>query len=130
MWVVYVAALFIGQMSGFDQFRWNNRVLLIAGEEKQAEQQLRKFLVLSEELSDRELLVFTPAPSGWICRNCEDITVVKDTELTTNASLSVWLIGKDGGIKLYKNEAVDPNQLFNLIDSMPRRQTEMNRKEN
>ena len=44
---------------------------------------------------------------------------------TTDQSFRILLIGKDGGIKYESNQYVSLIQLFELIDSMPMRQDEM-----
>ena len=42
--------------------------------------------------------------------------------------LTVILVGKDGGVKLRRNEQVNLNEIFLLIDGMPMRREEMRRK--
>jgi hypothetical protein len=37
----------------------------------------------------------------------------------------LWLIGKDGGTKLSTQQATPPQQIFDLIDTMPMRRAEM-----
>ena len=43
-------------------------------------------------------------------------------------TFAVFLIGKDGGIKMRKEKVVPMEEIFRLIDSMPMRQAEMRRK--
>jgi hypothetical protein len=38
------------------------------------------------------------------------------------------LVGKDGGVKLKRNDQVNLTDVFGLIDSMPMRQNEMQQK--
>ncbi len=40
-------------------------------------------------------------------------------------AFNVLLIGKDGGVKYRSTKATDPKQLFETIDAMPMRQSEM-----
>ncbi len=44
---------------------------------------------------------------------------------TNDQSFGILFIGKDGGIKYESNRFVSLNQLFELIDSMPMPQDEM-----
>jgi hypothetical protein len=43
---------------------------------------------------------------------------------------SIFLIGKDGTVKLRSNDPVATSEIFSLIDAMPMRQEEMHRKQN
>ena len=40
-------------------------------------------------------------------------------------TFSVLLIGKDGGVKMRRDDIVSTREIFQLIDSMPMRQQEM-----
>ena len=63
-----------------------------------------------------------------------DIVIYGDNLSSLNTSLrrqykpsgfTVFLIGKDGGVKLKRNTRVSARELFSLIDAMPTRQREM-----
>jgi hypothetical protein len=41
---------------------------------------------------------------------------------------TVILIGKDGGVKMLREDRVELQEIFDLIDSMPMRQQEMQEK--
>ena len=46
----------------------------------------------------------------------------------SEGAFSLILVGKDGGIKLKSGDQVDLTEVFELIDSMPMRQGEMQKK--
>lgn len=112
------------QRSPFDPYRWKNRILVINQEMKGSQNQLDGFLQKTEELDDRDLLVFVQEGDRLICKNAE----IKPLSTDTQNYPGVTLIGKDGGVKLKQDEMVDLQVIFDLIDSMPMRRSEMRRK--
>ncbi len=115
-----------------DKYRWKRRLLLVFAPVKPHP----KLVVQRQRLKD--------AAAGLKEREVTVIEVVQDSvfvdgklaiELnaknlrkefdTTIVEFNVVLIGKDGGEKLRRDEAVQVEEVFKTIDAMPMRQQEM-----
>ena len=75
-------------------------------------------------LLERDLVVIDCAGSDL---SATDAQHLKNRFQYAPSHFCLWLIGKDGGLKLSQQKAVLLPQLFGLIDSMPMRQAEMRR---
>jgi len=114
-------------------FEWQNRPLLIFAPQMQDQrlQQLNEILRnKSCALDDRDIIIgviVTQGPSSLANQTMS----VRKAELIRHEykiqadQFAVLLIGKDGGEKLRLYEIPDLSDIFNLIDGMPMRQTEM-----
>ena len=65
---------------------------------------------LDAELADRKLIIITESEE-----HCED-------------DFKIMLYGLDGGMKLSSSTAVNTQEIFDLIDSMPMRRAEIMRR--
>jgi hypothetical protein len=117
----------------FEQFKWKNRLLLVFAPDSNHplfESLQRDISTQKQAVDDRDLVIFKILGVG--------MSTMGDSELDphTAASLrerfdispkafSLILVGKDGGIKLRRNDPVKLEEIFRLIDSMPMRQDEM-----
>jgi hypothetical protein len=119
-----------------DEYRWKNRLVLIfapSNEYRFYLEQKSEFEVKSDELEDRDIIVFELLEAG-ISRIAE-IPLNNEQQSLLRKKFEVIddfvfiLIGKDGTVKLRAKEPVSTNDLFSLIDSMPMRKEEMRRKE-
>ncbi|MEZ2415916.1 DUF4174 domain-containing protein [Muriicola sp. E247] len=113
-------------------YRWKNRILLLCdsgeGLEK-SKSQLQLFSSYQKGLEERDLIILI-----------YDGNTIKDEKFRTVSGVSkkeiefeqegVFLIGKDGGVKLESGFYTEPITIFDLIDSMPMRRAEMRRKNN
>jgi hypothetical protein len=54
---------------------------------------------------------------------------IRDHFSVPSNKFSLILVGKDGGIKLKRHDHVSLEEVFELIDSMPMRQSEMRQKD-
>ena len=120
----------------FDQFKWKNRLLFLFASEKndpllrdlKAEISVRK-----NEVEDRDLVVFEIFESGPSTMNTTQMdpqtaaSLRKHFDLPPKTFMFI-LLGKDGGIKLKRNDHVELEEIFTLIDSMPMRKDEMRQK--
>ncbi|MEY8019642.1 DUF4174 domain-containing protein [Muriicola sp. SD30] len=113
-------------------YRWKNRILLLCDSGEGLEKtkaQLQLFSSYQKELEERDLIILI-----------YDGNTVKDKKFRTVSGVSkneiefeqegVFLIGKDGGVKLESGFYADPIAIFDLIDSMPMRRGEMRKKNN
>lgn len=116
-----------------DQFQWNNRILVVFANDsasKPYQSQINEFSSLEDELLDRDLILISIFDDG--CATLDD-QVISDSsadDIRTQISpaaggYSIFLIGKDGGVKLKQDEVLPPEELFRVIDRMPMRQREM-----
>ncbi len=132
-----VGKLFIGtilllmilpEQSLLDEFRWKKRILLFYGPEEEVKAQKSLFLMLEDEVMDRDL-IFIEASSDQVMINNHLVESHHFKQLqikfNLNKSFTSLLIGKDGGVKLRSSQLVDPKEVFQLIDSMPMRKSEM-----
>ena len=116
-----------------DQFQWENRVLLIFAEDSDSDMyqaQIDSLHSHREGLIDRDLVTLS-----IFDQECStlDGNIIDDTSAESirnnfsdqKETYSVFLIGKDGGVKLQKNLLLSVDELFNTIDRMPMRQREM-----
>jgi len=120
----------------FDQFKWKNRLLFLFASERndpffrdlKGEISDRK-----NEVDDRDLVVFEIlefGPSTMNTTQMDPQTAAshrKHFDLPPKTFMLI-LLGKDGGIKLKRNDRVKLEEIFSLIDSMPMRKDEMRQK--
>ena len=101
-----------------NQYLWKNRIILTFADDQDHPDLIRLKAEMKEnecEILNRDLLHFHFSNDG---KTGNHIT-------TNDQSFRILLIGKDGGIKYESNQYVSLIQLFELIDSMPMRQDEM-----
>ena len=121
----------VGQM--FEEYLWQNRLVLVFAPRADDGRLLRQRAILAEAadgLSDRDIV-------NWELVYLDSVTVDghQKAHLSTNPFYDEYnvglkdfvfiLIGKDGEVKLRKEEPVSAEELFATIDAMPMRQREM-----
>ncbi|MEL6275978.1 MAG: DUF4174 domain-containing protein [Bacteroidota bacterium] len=120
-----------------DQYRWENRLILVFTPNVQHPtylQQVAELAPQSEALADRKLLLFTFTPQGQLLNeDClgprENSLAIYDKYGISTTDYTVLLIGLDGGVKRkVRNEVVNPQSFFKLIDTMPMRRAELRRR--
>jgi len=85
------------------------------------------------EVKDRDLVVFEVFEQDYPKMNKADIDrqtadSIRDRFSIPPNTFSLILVGKDGGIKLKLHDQISLEEVFELIDSMPMRQSEMRQK--
>lgn len=105
-------------------YLWKNRLIVIyapTADEPKLGQQRDSLNKQAAAVKERHLRIFT-----W--ENARTLPEVARTRYEIDpARFTVLLIGKDGGVKLRSGAVVPPERFFQLIDSMPMRQAEMQR---
>lgn len=123
-----MSANLLGQ--DLNDFRWKNRLLLLM--EPRADlvntrEQLALFAPFEQDIEDRELIILVF--DGEVILDKElKATSIDVSKIPHKDFQGVLLFGKDGGIKLKQPFYVTPIRIFDLIDSMPMRQSEIRRK--
>lgn len=122
-----------GQGPDISQYRWKNRLLLIFAPDRSHPMfdALHRSLSAQEaEVSDRDLVVFEilesePSSINGAVVASDTAHALRDKYTVSRGEFRVILVGKDGGLKLKRNEPTNLKKIFSLIDSMPMRQEEM-----
>ena len=118
-------------------FHWNNRVIVIFAESGESPPFVRQMQILKEVqdgVLERDLVIAEVLESGKGRCGKVDISAAAAESLRNRfqaqaGSFQFILIGKDGGVKLRRDEPVSAKDLFGIIDAMPMRQQEMRRKQ-
>ena len=136
--VIVIASIFTSQPAttmdvDITHLQWKKRLLLVFA----ADNAQSNFQSLANEISsrqadvdDRDLVVLEILESGTSRMNRSRIEPQKGASIRKQLGIApdeftVILVGKDGGIKLKRNDQVRLEEIFQLIDSMPMRQDEM-----
>lgn len=124
-----------GQEISLNSLRWENRILVLFAshsDDESYQTQMETFSSLQDELRDRDLVNISIFDRECSTMNDEVISDSSSQSIREKLkpdmdgnSYSIYLIGKDGGVKLKKEEVLEPTELFRVIDRMPMRQREM-----
>ena len=101
-----------------NQYLWKNRIILTFADDEDHPVLIKLKAEMKEnecEIINRDLLHFHFSNDHYFGK----------LTTTNDQSLRILLIGKDGGIKYESSRSVSILRLFELIDSMPMRQDEM-----
>ena len=110
-----------------EDYRWQNRLLFILNPDSEQVLQHQQLKVLQDyksEMIERDLIIFIVTDSDVLDSNGNVVDLKKENIPFADYN-GLVLVGKDGGVKLRKPFVVSPQEVFNLIDSMPMRRVEM-----
>ena len=118
------------------QFQWKNRLLFLFAPNRSHPlfDALQKSLSIEQaEVADRDLVIFEILESGPSRMDMTDLDPqvtqsLRDRFEVPRGRFAIILVGKDGGIKLNRQEQTRLEDIFSLIDSMPMRREEMRQK--
>lgn len=115
-----------------EKYQWKNRLVLVFSDndgQSMAEQQINWLKKNGQDLAERELLYFwfgeenaDMSISGF---PAQEVASLRERYNPEGKPFLLLLIGKDGGVKMIRTTAVEPREIFDLIDSMPMRRSEM-----
>ena len=111
--------------------QWKDRlILIIASKNNQKFQQQHKELQKEREgLKERKLVIYQILPekykTGFKEKNWKKYAELFEAYNGKKSDFRVLLIGLDGGKKLDQTKMLSVKKLFNIIDSMPMRQAEI-----
>lgn len=122
-----------GKHISIDQFQWENRIIVMFTQNSDSspyQQQMNEFSSLEDELQDRDLILISVFDEGCATLDGQIISdssadAIRSRLTPPKDDYSIFLIGKDGGVKLKQDEVLAPDELFRVIDRMPMRQREM-----
>ena len=118
------------------QFQWKNRLLFLFAPNRSHPlfDALQKSIAIEQaEVADRDLVIFEILESGSSRMDMTDLDPQVAQSLRNKFEVpkgrfAVILVGKDGGIKLERQDDTRLEDIFALIDSMPMRREEMRQK--
>lgn len=118
------------------RFEWKNRLLLIFAPDvmhPHYEQIDAEINAQSAEVRDRDLVVFEifdkdPSQMDASPLSPADADALRKHFGISRQMYALILVGKDGGVKLKREDRVPLSEIFELIDSMPMRTEEMRQK--
>ena len=122
-----------GEEISLESFQWENRILVLFAhnsDDESYQTQMDKFSSLEDEIRDRDLVIFSIFDNECSTMNGDVISEssshsIREKLSPAESGYSIFLIGKDGGVKLKQDEVLEPAELFRVIDRMPMRQREM-----
>lgn len=115
-----------------DSHRWNDRLLILLAEtpeNKLFKKEYQTLLKVRKGLNERKLVIYLITPNrqkhsipglNWIA-STRQFKALKKTDKTCE----IILIGLDGGVKLRRDTFISAQQLFDVIDAMPMRASEL-----
>ncbi|WP_180272385.1 DUF4174 domain-containing protein [Maribacter sp. 4U21] len=108
-------------------FKWINRILIFADSDQKlikAKSAIQVFKSLEKEVKERALLLFLYSNGSFF--NSEGVRLrLKSNRPIESSFNGVILLGKDGGVKFKESYPIKTETIFELIDGMPMRRTEM-----
>lgn len=121
------------QQSPLKEYRWKNRLILIfdkAANSPYLKKQQALFTKVAQDCEERQIKIIYVLPNICSVKNPSSEIGLNPNEVRDYFGVDenfegVILVGKDGGEKYRKQGIVAPQQIFDLIDSMPMRQAEM-----
>lgn len=124
-------------MNPIDTHKWKNRVLIFSAASptnigyKRQEQLMSKG---KKGMKERDLVIYKLYDDHWVDYKGNLLTkkqasTIRRAYEIPEGQFMVVLIGKDGGVKMRKNDIVSTREIFALIDTMPMRKQEMQRNE-
>jgi hypothetical protein len=126
----------IAEHLDLSQFQWNNRLLFLFAPNRNHPMfdSLHDSLSAQKaEVADRDLVIFEILESEPSSMNSKPLASEAALSLRkrykiTQGEFAVLLIGKDGGIKLNRQNETPLEDIFALIDAMPMRRQEIRQK--
>ncbi len=118
------------------QFQWKNRLLFLFAPNRSHPlfEVLQKSIGAQQaEVADRDLVIFEILESGTSRMDTSDLDPqvahsLRDKFDVSPSQFALILVGKDGSVKLNRQEQTQLEDIFALIDAMPMRMQEMRQK--
>ena len=101
-----------------NEYQWKNRLIVLVSNtsnSSELNQQNKIFEQNQQQLQERDMILLTRTSNS---KDLASFSLDKNFQ-------GVLLIGKDGSIKLKKSFLIEPQMVFDLVDTMPMRRAEM-----
>lgn len=121
------------QNNPIEAHKWEKRVLIVSASSHTNVGYKRQNQILEKDkkgTKERDLIIYRLYDDHWLDPKNESLSKKQSDAIyreynIQRGTFSVLLIGKDGGIKMHKEDIISTKEIFKLIDSMPMRQQEM-----
>ena len=121
------------QNNPIEHHKWSSRILIVSASSPSNVGYKRQNQILEKGkkgMKDRDLVIYRLYSDHWLDPKGKSLTAEQSKAIyqaynIDEGTFSVTLIGKDGGVKMQTDDLVSTRELFQLIDSMPMRQSEM-----
>ena len=118
------------------QFRWKNRLVFLFAPSREHplfDKLHRSIAIQKDEIADRDLVIFEildsePSRMDTSPLDPQTAQYLREKFNVPRNRFAVILVGKDGGVKLNRQDQTRLEDIFALIDAMPMRQEEMRQK--
>ncbi len=128
--ILFVLMSFLTHSQALESYTWKNRILLLCEKGEtltRSKTQIGMFSEVLEEVKERQLL-FLVYDGHYLMDQKSKVISRTKIGLPEEDFEGILLIGKDGGVKYESDFYVSPEDIFEIIDSMPMRRAEMKRK--
>jgi hypothetical protein len=121
-----------------EAYKWKNRIIIIFAKDRDSGFYVEQVNNLDEnsiEFKERDLVSYHIFDLNGIGPDNQylekaDLLHLKNHYNFDQGPFKLLLIGKDGTVKLERSEPVTSTEIYRLIDSMPMRQIEIQRRKN
>ena len=135
LFAVPLFSALLGSAQYLSKHRWENRLILILTDDENNsnfQSQLAEFRKDLTGLNERKIIIYQVMPgeykTGLNGDNKTKSARLYNEYKKTDAGFEVVLLGLDGGVKLQQNELLSLEELYAVIDVMPMRRREIERK--
>jgi len=122
-----------------DKHEWKHRILIVKTNDVTSEKfqaQLKEFKNASKEMLERKFVLYRIVDTDYTFLDYKSLTLDNVGKvhgklakvLKESHDFEVILIGLDGGVKLRQTKILTQKALFDKVDSMPMRRSELRRK--
>jgi NADH dehydrogenase [ubiquinone] 1 alpha subcomplex assembly factor 1 len=114
------------------QYRWDRRVLIVSAasaDDANLKRQLEAVSMTEVEFADRDLTIVTllddgTSMAGDRALSADEVAEARSAMRISADTFALKLVGKDGSVKLSRDEATSMQDIYALIDTMPMRARE------
>lgn len=128
------------QAQDFQNHQWKHRIIIVKGNDAERSSFLVQFHPTKQkELKERKIVIYAVGRTTTLINHAdgENPMMFPDVKLPQkyvemleeDAAFEILLIGLDGGVKMRKTSTVTPQKLYDTIDSMPMRRSELRNNE-
>ncbi|PTX63071.1 uncharacterized protein DUF4174 [Kordia periserrulae] len=124
------------QAQDFQNHAWKHRVIIVKGNDAERSAFLVQFHpTKQEELKERKIVIYSVGRTTTLINHADGQNPIMypDVELPQkyqdmlqkDETFEILLIGLDGSVKMRKTSSFTPQELYDKIDSMPMRRSEL-----